>query len=160
MVIFNFFKKLAWNFLGFFLLALILAGSIQAIEPVIGVEYLLNPSGIRILEGAEYTSAEKGTVAWDCVPEAIYYEVKIVWLDPTIPIEYALGQVTQCQIEVLKPRTGHFKAMVRACKTPDLCSDWADSTNKEYASVNGISCGWWIFWKQAPPSQVIIEPVP
>jgi hypothetical protein len=82
-IILRLFKRLL-KYLGtLFILILVLAGMINAADPDrIGSEYFVLPTAIRLLTGAEYERTDKATVAWDCNPEASYYEVKIVWLDP------------------------------------------------------------------------------
>jgi len=137
---------------------LLLLGNVSiAQEPIVGAEILAEPTRIRILVGAEYTTTKQLTLAWDCIAEAMYYEVKALWIDPSTPVEYFVGRTSECQALISKPRTGHFKYRVRSHKSANLYSVWADSTDKTDAIVNGQPMGWWIFWKPGLPSQIIIQ---
>jgi hypothetical protein len=62
-------------------------------------------------------------------------------------------------MDIGAPRVGHFKVMVRSCKTVDCdcdiadeCSEWADSTDIQYAEVDGQPGIWRLYFELAPPS--------
>jgi len=110
-------------------------------------------------DGTEYWfyTSDNPTVAWDIVPTALAYELKIVWLETDQ--EYNLGVTTQTQVDLIIPRVGHYKVMARACKlidcddtNPDDVSTWADSTDVAYASVDGQPGIWRLHFEIAPPS--------
>lgn len=100
------------------------------------------------------------TVAWAPVLDATGYEVKIIWTDPSTPMEYAIGSTTNTEIVINKRRSGHFKVKVRAYKetvTTTEYSDWADSLVQADSLVNNFPMPWKLFWKVAPPGPPIIE---
>lgn len=111
--------------------------------------------------GAEYTSDDKITVAWDPSDGAVGYEVKLVMDDKTPVTEYALGRTSETQITIMRPRAGHFTAYVRAykdavcqappCDPPRLYSTWSESTDEAVGTVDGQPMGWWIYFKVPPP---------
>jgi len=106
-------------------------------------------------DGVEYVKTDDITFAWDGDPAATRYEVIATWIDPTNEFEYDLGETTETQIIISRPRTGHFMFKVRACNT--TCSEWSESTDPTVATVDGQPKGWWVFWKVPPPTGPVIE---
>jgi hypothetical protein len=114
------------------------------------------------LQGEEIIAeGDKGiTVQWDAVPEATAYEVRLLMLHITPTTYFALARVpaSETTITFLQPRAGHFRVEARTCRFADCHVDdpaqpeldlsrWAESTNKDDASVEGVPMGWWIYWK-------------
>ncbi len=117
------------------------------------------------VDGREYIiSNATVTVQWDLVSIANGYEARLT-LFLKDPITYfALARIpgNENSIVFTRPRAGHFRAEVRACrfadchltdpgKPEDDLSRWAESTNKDDASVDGIPGAWWIYWKVPKP---------
>jgi len=107
-----------------------------------GTEYMVNEDTI--------------TIAWDGTPDANHYEVKAIWIDPTNHFEYDLGSITDTQMVITRPRTGHLVFAVRACNG-SKCSEWSESIDIEKAMVDGEPGAWRVYWKVPPPSGIIIE---
>ena len=106
----------------------------------------------RFIGAVYWISTDTVKIAWDPVENVQKYEVKLVWLDPDTPFEYNLGFTTDTYMVITRPRVGHFKAMVRSCRVdPDgtevFSTDWADSTNAKYATVDGEPKPWILFFK-------------
>jgi hypothetical protein len=62
-------------------------------------------------------------------------------------------------MDIGAPRVGHFKVMVRSCllidcddTDPNNVSEWAESTDITYASVDGQPGIWRLYFELAPPS--------
>lgn len=120
---------------------------------------IFNPifiNGQTFREGVEYVKTDDIIFAWDISSEASRYEVIATWIDPTNEFEYDLGETTNTQITVSRPRTGHFKFKVRACSDSE-CSEWSESTDPTKATVDSQPKGWWVFWKVPPPTGPVIE---
>lgn len=101
----------------------------------------------------------KPTVAWtDTQTGVTYYEIRLIGIKQNLqevifPSE-TLTMSTR-EKELIRPRSGNFKVQVRACNA-SKCSEWADSKDPEYATVNGQPMGWIITWKVPAPTNVII----
>jgi hypothetical protein len=114
------------------------------------------------------------TLAWDAIPangitDPIWYDVRVIMFDKSPETAYAIGLTTLTDMEILRPRSGHFRFEVRACRysdchcepdsNSDICeddrSDWAQSTDPTQATVDGVAMGWWVYFKTPPP--IIIE---
>lgn len=99
------------------------------------------------------------TVAWtDSQTDISYYEIRLVGIKPNLqevifPSE-TLDPATRQKI-LVRPRSGDFKVQIRACVATQ-CSEWADSKNPLYATVNGQPMGWILRWKVSKPSNIII----
>ena len=105
------------------------------------------------------------TVAWDPVQDnpdteevesaAEYYNIKMLHIEQNV--ELARGRVDHpgTQAALVFPRSGHYKVMVNACNHDsegvEQCSDWAESTNSQYATVDGQPKGWWVYRHISPP---------
>jgi hypothetical protein len=101
----------------------------------------------------------KPTVAWTDTQTGItYYEIRLIGIKVNLqevifPSE-TLTMSTR-EKELIRPRSGDFKVQVRACNATQ-CSEWADSKDPKYATVNGQPMGWIIKWKVPPPTNIII----
>ncbi|OEU68380.1 MAG: hypothetical protein BBJ57_02120 [Desulfobacterales bacterium PC51MH44] len=108
----------------------------------------------------DYT--EKSEVfKWDA-DNAEYYKFKLHHVEKDIDV--AMGTTTQSQVRIHYPRSGHYIHFLKACTTQikdddgnDLCSEWVDSTDPEYAKVNGEAQAWWVYRYLSPPGPIIIE---
>ena len=103
---------------------------------------------IATWDGTMYVAQDKITFAWDPSQGADYYEVQALWIDPsTGPLVYKLGQTSDTQMEIMKPRTGHFVFQVRSCNEAG-CSEWSrtDDTTKTQ-----IGKPFRVYFKTAPP---------
>lgn len=112
------------------------------------------------LTGREYVVKEDTVkIEWGAVvhPDLKNYEYRCLMFDKEPITEYERGVTTATNHVFPRPRTGHFEFQVRACPTQGECSEWAVSTDPQYATVDGQSMGWWVFWKRTPPGGVIIE---
>ncbi|MBW2024361.1 MAG: fibronectin type III domain-containing protein [Deltaproteobacteria bacterium] len=99
-------------------------------------------------DGLMYVAQDKITFAWDPSQGADYYEVQALWIDPTSgPVIYDLGQTSDTQMEIMKPRTGHFYFRVRACNEAG-CSDWSESIDPEKTQIGKP---FRVYFKTAPP---------
>jgi len=111
--------------------------------------------------GAVYWSDDCIKVSWDSVADADDYEVKIVWIDPENECEYYIGMTTETSITIDRPRTGHFKVMVRSHKKVDgvdyYSEVWASSDDPEYSTVDGEKMGWIVFFKVPPVGGINIS---
>jgi hypothetical protein len=86
-----------------------------------------------------------------------YYEIKIIWTDPSINEEYLLGVTIEKQMMINRPRSGHFIFMVRACKDINNCSEWASSNIENDAIVGTNARRWRVYFAVPPPTGIIIE---
>jgi hypothetical protein len=106
-----------------------------------------------------FTDKTSLTMSWDPVANATFYEAKEAWYDANI--EYDLGSTTTTSITLNKRRSGHFRYFVRSCmydvNNNKLCSDWADSLNIDYATVDGVKGRWLVYWRLAPPGPPVIQ---
>jgi hypothetical protein len=102
---------------------------------------------------------EKPTAKWtDTQVGVSYYEIRLIGIKKTgeeviFPSEQLLPEAREKQL--IRPRSGDFKVQIRACNTTK-CSEWADSTNPEYATVNDVPMGWILRWKVPKPSNITI----
>ena len=112
-----------------------------------------------IWDGREYGvyTSDIKTAAWDAVTNALAYEVRMIWLETGQ--EYPVAITTATQMDIGAPRVGHFKVQVRSCKLidcddtdPNNVSEWADSTDIQYAVVDGQPGVWRLYFELAPPS--------
>jgi hypothetical protein len=121
------------------------------------------------MQGNEYfNSTGKITMQWDSVPQALGYNIRVIMFDKSPETTYAIGHTTETQMEILRPRSGHFRFEAQACKFADCsCTDdtgatpendcpldrsnWAQSTNPAQASVDGAAMGWWVYFKTPAP---------
>jgi hypothetical protein len=125
------------------------------------------------MQGYEYfNSTGRVTLQWDLIPEALGYNIRVIMFDKAPETTYAMGQTSNNQMEILRPRSGHFRFEAQACRFADCsCTDntgatpendcpidkslWAQSTDPTQATVDGVAMGWWLYWKTPPP--IIIE---
>jgi hypothetical protein len=99
---------------------------------------------------------ETVTVGWDAVSDAIHYEIRLVGIKPKNNyVIYPSEQTINIEKVINRPHTGTIKVQVRACNNSN-CSEWADSTDPQYATVNGQAMGWNLFWKIRNPTNVIL----
>lgn len=94
------------------------------------------------------------TVAWDAVPGATSYRVRVVYLDRNTIFPYTT--VTTNTATINKPRSGHFRVDVQALN-PAGASAWSRSTDSTNALVGTNAMGWQIFWGVELPTGVVIE---
>jgi len=109
-------------------------------------------------KGCEYSTTDTVKVAWDAPLEgaAEFYEVKLIWIDTNIEIEYDMGRTTELIMEITFPRSGHFIVALRGGKwseedQEEKFSVWVESTDPLIASVDGESMGWWVCKKIGIP---------
>jgi hypothetical protein len=116
-------------------------------------------TSMGIWDGREYGhyTTDTLTAAWDAQLGAAAYEVKMIWLETGQ--EYPVAITTGTQMDIGAPRVGHFKVMVRSCllidcddTDPNNVSEWAESTDITYASVDGQPGIWRLYFELAPPS--------
>jgi len=91
------------------------------------------------------------------------YEFKIYHRD--MGVDLIKGITPNTQITIILSRVGHYIPKVRAVKNnckyedPDdpnsplvpCYSDWVESIDPMYATVNGVNKAWWIFTWISPP---------
>jgi hypothetical protein len=65
-------------------------------------------------------------IVWDESNGAIHYEVLITLVDNTSETQHGSIITKKTSIKVTRPKTGYFKAKVRACNNTG-CSEWTDS---------------------------------
>ena len=122
--------------------------------PDVPVLKLINTITEQRFNGEVYwiLDTNEATVHWDPVvhPDLSHYEIQIVWMDKNQA--YPIVTTTDTEYTFLAPRVGHFIIMVRAVNTQGEYSDWADSSIKEYAMVDGVHMSWIIYFKMTPPS--------
>ena len=102
-------------------------------------------------DGRMYVASESLTMAWDTSDGATRYEVQAVDIDHALAPVYDLGSTTELSMVLTQERTGHYMYRVRACNDAG-CSDWAESTNTQYATINGQPGQWRVYWKVPTPS--------
>jgi len=79
-------------------------------------------------DGDMYVVEETVTFTWAPSPDATYYKVQAVWIDPQMAVPYDIGTTTEDWIQVPAPRAGHFYLRVQACNDYG-CSRWAETIN-------------------------------
>lgn len=149
-----------------------ICASLSALAILItGIGSVSGQSSTSVLIGAEYiVSNATVTVQWDLVSIALAYEARLTMFDKDPITYFALARIPGNENSVVftRPRAGHFRAEVRACrfadchladpdKPEDDLSRWAESTNKGDACVDELNDGncvpmaWWIYWEVPPP---------
>jgi hypothetical protein len=106
--------------------------------------------------------------AVNSIDEVTKHEVELYHVEHKQVI--VVGETTHPtqQMTLVFPRSGHYIAKVRSCHDvgdPPVyeCSAWAESTNKEYASVwvEGSQTyepkNWWVYRHISPPGGIEIE---
>ena len=96
------------------------------------------------------------TIAWEAVPDATYYEVRMESLHPLS--DKWRQNVTGLQATFARPGVGLFRYYVRACRMldgqPD-CSEWtrSDGPGSIITKADGqiISQPWMSLFRLAPP---------
>jgi len=106
-----------------------------------------------------YVLTGNPTTAWthDQV-NTTYYEIRLVGIKPNgelVELPSEILQATTREKVIVKPRSGDFKVQIRACNA-DKCSEWADSKDPAYATVDGQPMGWILRWKVSKPSNIIV----
>jgi hypothetical protein len=130
---------------------------------------LLSTPAMGIGPGYEYMiDSPSVTLQWDAVPVAAAYRIRAVMFDKVPETTYATGITTENSIPILRPRSGHFRFEVQACRLTDCSvvdpavpeddlSDWARSDDVLYGvtDLDGDSTyepmAWWVYWKTPPP---------
>ena len=113
--------------------------------------------GLEKKEGVTYiTDTETITIGWDASVGATNYEFQVETLFRKPITLYANGNTTELTVPIKRPRTGHFRFMVRACNNGN-CSDWAVSDNALHGMVDGENKAWWVYWKPPKVGGVIVE---
>lgn len=106
---------------------------------------------------SDYTEIPK-TIAWDPSENAEYYKFQAYHYEQnSIAV---IGTTAQTQIIIHFPRSGHYIIKVKACAVQqeiEVCSEFSESTNSEFATVNGQPKAWWIFKHVSPPGPIGIE---
>jgi len=105
------------------------------------------------------TTDQTITCAWDAVENAEGYQVELYHVERDSITRVASEGLTDTQIVLSLPRSGHFVPRIRACADYPACetySEWSESTNSEVASVDGQPRAWWIYGYVAPPGPIII----
>jgi hypothetical protein len=77
---------------------------------------------ILILKGTD----PKLIIVWDESKGATHYEILITLVGNTSETQHGSIITKKTRIKVTRPKTGYFKAKVRACNNTG-CSDWSDS---------------------------------
>jgi len=104
------------------------------------------------------TTVEQATIAWDVSAGATKYEWEA--FHPETSMVILTGNTAATTITITLPKAGHFVIRLRACKPsadpagPDVCSEWIDTLNVDYAQVDGQSKAWWIYRVLAPPGDI------
>jgi len=129
------FRKLARIF-GIFLIFLICSGSI-----------------LSVWEGVEYVSTDNITLAWDPSEGATTYEVRMLWVDQDPPLEVSVGETSETQMVIQKPRNGHFVIQVRACNDGG-CSEWSSTSDPERTQIGKP---FRVFFKPSGAGGLLIE---
>lgn len=80
--------------------------------------------------GNMFVSSDQVTFSWTDDQNVEHYEIELLWLDQNPPMIFPVGNTTEKEIIVERPRTGHFSLRVRGCNN-NGCSEWAISTNEE-----------------------------
>jgi len=98
---------------------------------------------------------ETATIQWTPGDDlAQWYEVRYRFTDVTPNSFTAIVKTTATQVQVTRPRSGHWAAEVRACRSwenADQCSEWVKSDEK------GVPKPWAIFWKPPKPEGIKVE---
>jgi hypothetical protein len=68
----------------------------------------------------------KLVIIWDESKGATHYEVLITLLGNTSETQHGSIITKKTRIKVTRPKTGYFKAKVRACNDTG-CSEWSDT---------------------------------
>ena len=101
-----------------------------------------------------YVKYDNVTIAWDAVQNATRYEMKVIRRE-TGQVFAIASNITDTQVTVERPKSGHFEFQVRACN--DLgCSRWSISTSDEDSATENCKEGWEIYWKPSGPTGPII----
>ena len=95
------------------------------------------------------TTDKPVTVSWDAASGAAHYEVHIYCVERKQEID--LGTTTDIKKTIQIPKSGHYVAKVRTVNAQNQKSDWAESTNPAYATVDGQPKAWWIYGHVAKP---------
>lgn len=88
------------------------------------------------------------------------YEVKLFNVEKDTEVLIANGKTQDTDITISLPRTGHYILRIRACSdnTADKkCSEWVESINPEFATVDGSPRAWWVYGHIASPGTIIIQ---
>lgn len=112
------------------------------------------------------TSSKTKTIGWDKPADHIVgdkYEVRLKWIETGA--YFNVGETEAFEINLTAPRVGHFEVYLRTKRIlvdnngDELIkySRWAVSSNYLDARVNGEAYGWRIYWRMAPPGEVIID---
>lgn len=118
------------------------------IKQVLGIALLL----VVLWNEALYVSNESVTAAWDPSENATKYEAQAVWQGVSGDKQvFLLGQTTETQIVVSRPRTGAFEFQVRAGNAVGEWSAWSKSTDPAVAVVDGVARGWRIMFELPAP---------
>jgi len=103
-----------------------------------------------------FDSNSSPTVGWDISTYATYYEIRLVGIKKSGEfVNFPSETITVIEKKVYRPRSGDFKVQVRACNSTQ-CSEWSNSNDSLYATVNGSPMGWLLRWKVSKPSNIII----
>lgn len=93
-----------------------------------------------VYKGEMHVSPDQVPIAWDAPDDSrvTHYEIRILWLDQNPPMIINLGETTETQAIIERPRTGHFKIQVRSLSReyPDKTSEWTDSLTPDDTTNN------------------------
>lgn len=102
------------------------------------------------------TTSETVTIAWDASIGATRYEWQAY--HPETSMTVLTGNTPGTTITINLPKAGHYVIRLRACTAtegdPDLCSDWINTLDANYAQVDGQARSWWIYRVLAPPTDI------
>ena len=95
-------------------------------------------------------------IAWDPVSNAAYYEVQLFSQERGVIVDLDDNTTPGLSMIFVLPYSGHFIGQVRACndELETSCSEWALSTDPEYATVNDAPRAWWLYGHVAEPEAV------
>lgn len=109
--------------------------------------------GPTVWDGIMYVTQNQIILAWDPCPGATRYEVRGLWIDQDPPLILELGQTSDTQMVIQKPRVGHWVFEVRACNEGG-CSEWS-RTDDPTKTLEGKALR--VYFRLEPASGLGIE---
>ena len=103
-------------------------------------------------------SGESLTATWDEVEGTdITYDFQVLRFEWDNEVIQEWTEITVLEQEFTVPKAGMYIIRVRACNAAGDVSEWAESTNLEYAMVDNVARSWWIYGYTAPPGEIVID---